>query len=225
MRYKILIVDDEEMITELISSHLKDCGYDTLIANDSGMAMEQLKYNPNLILLDINMPGTNGLELCRNIRNHVFCPIIFLTARVTEQDKINGFGFGGDDYITKPFSLKELTARIAAHLRRDERNIEHNSIFTFSDGLIVNLSKRSIFYNDKEIIFSKKEFDLIELLIKNIGQVFDKERIYELVWGYDASGDSNTVKEHIRKIRTKFKEITDKEYIETIWGVGYRWKS
>ncbi len=225
MRYKILIIDDEEMITELISSHLKDCGYDTLIANDSGMAMEQLKYNPNLILLDINMPGTNGLELCRNIRNHVSCPIIFLTARVTEQDKINGFGFGGDDYITKPFSLKELTARIAAHLRRDERNIEHNSIFTFSDGLIVNLSKRSIFYNDKEIIFSKKEFDLIELLIKNIGQVFDKERIYELVWGYDASGDSNTVKEHIRKIRTKFKEITDKEYIETIWGVGYRWKN
>ena len=90
---------------------------------------------------------------------------------------------------------------------------------------IIQSSLFQIFYNDKEIIFSKKEFDLIELLIKNIGQVFDKERIYELVWGYDASGDSNTVKEHIRKIRTKFKEITDKEYIETIWGVGYRWKS
>ena len=187
--------------------------------------MEELRHQPNLIILDINMPGTNGLELCRNIRKHISCPIIFLTARITEQDKINGFQYGGDDYITKPFSLKELTARIEAHLRRDERNKNTFSIFTTHDGLIVNLSKQTISYGDKEIPFSKKEFDLIEYLITNKGQVFDKEKIYETVWGYDAEGDSNVVKEHIRKIRNKFQEITGNDYIQTVWGVGYRWKN
>ena len=225
MKYKILIVDDEEMITDLISSHLQNCGYNTLIANNVNEAMEELRHQPNLIILDINMPGTNGLELCRNIRNHISCPIIFLTARITEQDKINGFHYGGDDYITKPFSLKELTARIEAHLRRDERNKNTFSIFTTPDGLIVNLSKQTISYGDKEIPFSKKEFDLIEYLITNKGQVFDKEKIYETVWGYDAEGDSNVVKEHIRKIRNKFQEITGNDYIQTVWGVGYRWKN
>ena len=225
MKYKILIVDDEEMITDLISSHLQNCGYNTLIANNVNEAMEELRHQPNLIILDINMPGTNGLELCRNIRKHISCPIIFLTARITEQDKINGFQYGGDDYITKPFSLKELTARIEAHLRRDERNKNTFSIFTTPDGLIVNLSKQTISYYDKEIPFSKKEFDLIEYLITNKGQVFDKEKIYETVWGYDAEGDSNVVKEHIRKIRNKFQEITGNDYIETVWGVGYRWKN
>ena len=225
MKYKILIVDDEEMITDLISSHLQNCGYNTLIANNVNEAMEELRHQPNLIILDINMPGTNGLELCRNIRKHISCPIIFLTARITEQDKINGFQYGGDDYITKPFSLKELTARIEAHLRRDERNKNTFFIFTTTDGLIVNLSKRTISYCDKEILFSKKEFDLIEYLITNKGQVFDKEKIYETVWGYDAEGDSNVVKEHIRKIRNKFQEITGNDYIQTVWGVGYRWKN
>lgn len=129
------------------------------------------------------------------------------------------------DYITKPFSLKELTARIEAHLRRDERNKNTFSIFTTPNGLIVNLSKRTISYCDKEIPFSKKEFDLIEYLITNKGQVFDKEKIYETVWGYDAEGDSNVVKEHVRKIRNKFQEITGNDYIETVWGVGYRWKN
>ena len=138
---------------------------------------------------------------------------------------VNGFQYGGDDYITKPFSLKELTARIEAHLRRDERNKNTFSIFTTPDGLIVNLSKQTISYGDKEIPFSKKEFDLIEYLITNKGQVFDKEKIYETVWGYDAEGDSNVVKEHIRKIRNKFQEITGNDYIETVWGVGYRWKN
>ena len=225
MKYKILIVYDEEMITDLISSHLQNCGYNTLIANNVNEAMEELRHQPNLIILDINMPGTNGLELCRNIRKHISCPIIFLTARITEQDKINGFQYGGDDYITKPFSLKELTARIEAHLRRDERNKNTFSIFTTPDGLIVNLSKQTISYGDKEIPFSKKEFDLIEYLITNKGQVFDKEKIYETVWGYDAEGDSNVVKEHIRKIRNKFQEITGNDYIQTVWGVGYRWKN
>lgn len=226
MGYKILIVDDEEMITDLISAHLRDCGYDTLVANNSGGAMTLLRKQPDLIILDINMPGLNGLELCRNIRDHIVCPIIFVTARITELDKINGLQYGGDDYITKPFSLKELSARVAAHLRRDERNKNRSPVLTSPDGLLVDLSKHRVFFGEREIFFSKKEFDLIEFFMTNTGQVFDRERIYEAIWGYDAEGDSGVVKEHVRKIRAKFRDAAGRDdYIETVWGVGYRWKS
>lgn len=224
MAHQILIVDDEKMLTDLLSEHLRDCGYEPLVANNGGAALTQLQNKPDLILLDINMPGIDGLELCRNIRDHVVCPIIFLTARITEQDKINGLQFGGDDYITKPFSLKELTARVAAHLRRDERNQNRVSVLTTADGLLVNLTERRVCYKEEELSFSKKEFDLIEYLMTYRGQIFDKERLYEAVWGFDAEGDSNVVKEHIRKIRVKLREATRREYIETIWGVGYTWK-
>ncbi len=222
MHYKILIVDDEKMMTDLLSNHLRDCGYDTFVANNSSEAAALLQKLPDLIILDINMPGTNGLELCKNIRNHTTCPILFVTARITEQDKINGFQYGGDDYITKPFSLNELTARVAAHLRRDERGKNKPNILT-SNELLVNLSERTVFYNGTEILFSKREFELIEFLITNANQVFDRERIYERVWGYEAEGDSGVVKEHIRKIRSKLHTITGNDYIETVWGVGYKW--
>ncbi len=222
MHYKILIVDDEKMMTDLLSNHLRDCGYDTFVANNSSEAAALLQKQPDLIILDINMPGTNGLELCKNIRNHTTCPILFVTARITEQDKINGFQYGGDDYITKPFSLNELTARVAAHLRRDERGKNKPNILT-SNELLVNLSERTVFYNGTEIPFSKREFELIEFLITNANQVFDRERIYERVWGYEAEGDSGVVKEHIRKIRSKLHTITGNDYIETVWGVGYKW--
>lgn len=222
MHYKILIVDDEKMMTDLLSNHLRDCGYDTFVANNSSEAAALLQKLPDLIILDINMPGTNGLELCKNIRNHTACPILFVTARITEQDKINGFQYGGDDYITKPFSLNELTARVAAHLRRDERGKNKPNILT-SNELLVNLSERTVFYNGTEIPFSKREFELIEFLITNANQVFDRERIYERVWGYEAEGDSGVVKEHIRKIRSKLHKITGNDYIETVWGVGYKW--
>lgn len=223
MAYKILIVDDEKMMTELLSDHLQDCGYATITANDSREAVEMLQKQPDLIILDINMPDMNGLQLCKNIRNHVNCPIIFVTARITEQDKINGLQYGGDDYITKPFSLNELSARIAAHLRRDERN-KCKAVILTSNDLIVNLSERTVYYQGVPISFSKREFDLLEFLITNANQVFDKERIYEAVWGYDADGDSNVVKEHIRKIRVKLNEATGQDHIETIWGMGYKWK-
>lgn len=210
------------MMTDLLSNHLRDCGYDTFVANNSSEAAALLQKLPDLIILDINMPGTNGLELCKNIRNHTACPILFVTARITEQDKINGFQYGGDDYITKPFSLNELTARVAAHLRRDERGKNKPNILT-SNELLVNLSERTVFYNGTEIPFSKREFELIEFLITNANQVFDRERIYERVWGYEAEGDSGVVKEHIRKIRSKLHTITGNDYIETVWGVGYKW--
>lgn len=223
MTYKILIVDDEQMITELLADHLQDCGYETMEANSAAEAIALLQKTPDLIILDINMPGMNGLELCRSIRDHIVCPILFLTARITDQDKVNGLQYGGDDYITKPFSLAELTARVAAHLRRDERGRNRPSVLTSHD-LIVNLSRRTVSWHGTEIPFSKREFDLIEFLMTNANQVFDRERIYEAIWGYDAEGDSNVIKEHIRKIRARLRETTGLEYIETVWGVGYKWQ-
>ena len=219
---KILIIDDEPMMTELLEQHLADSGYGTMTANSAAEAMKLLPRNPDLIILDINMPDMDGLTFCKNIREHVSCPILFLTARVTEQDKIMGLGYGGDDYITKPFSLKELTARVAAHLRREQRQAQSSPILTSGD-LVVSLSKRQVFFRDREISFSKTEFDLIEFLLTNAGQVFDKERIYELVWGYDAEGNADVVKEHIRKIRTKLTAVCGRDYIDTVWGGGYKW--
>lgn len=223
MAYKILIVDDETMLTELLSSHLQKCGYTAFVAENAEQAISMLNTYPDLILLDINMPEMDGLELCKIIRNHVTCPILFLTARITEQDKVNGLQAGGDDYITKPFSLQELTARVAAHLRREARGKYMPKIVS-SQGLIVNLAERKIFYGEMEMNLSNREFDIVEFLTSNANQIFDKERIYEAVWGFNAEGNSGVIKEHIRKIRNKLKEATGKEYIETVWGMGYRWK-
>ncbi|MDO5392002.1 MAG: response regulator transcription factor [Eubacteriales bacterium] len=222
MPYTILVIDDETMLTDLLREHLQNNGYTVYTANDAQKAIALLRYKPNLILLDINMPEMDGLELCKNIRSHVVCPILFLTARITEQDKVNGLMAGGDDYITKPFSLAELTARIAAHLRRDERNKNAPDVVA-SQGLLVNLFERSLSFNGQNIPVSKREFDLIEFLMTNANQVFDKERIYESVWGYDAEGDSNVIKEYVRKIRAKLYQATGNDYIETVWGVGYKW--
>lgn len=221
--YKMLIVDDEKMLTDLLSNHFRNEGYETYTALSADEALNQLDKKPDIILLDVNMPETDGITFCRKIRNLVSCPIIFLTARIMEQDMINGFRSGGDDYITKPFSLKELTVRVEAHLRRDGRNHNAPELLT-SDGLLVNLTERSVCYENRKIPFSKREFDILEFLLSNPNQVFDKERIYEAVWGYEAEGDSNVVKEHIRKIRIKLQEVTEQEYIETIWGMGYKWK-
>lgn len=223
MAYKILIVDDEKMLTELLSNHLRKCGYKTFIAEDAEQAIAMLDTYPDLILLDINMPEMDGLELCKIIRNNVACPILFLTARITEQDKVNGLQAGGDDYITKPFSLQELTARVAAHLRRDERSKCTPKVVS-SQGLIANFTERKIFYGERPLDLTGREFDIVEFLMKNANRIFDKERIYEAVWGYNGEGDSNVIKEHIRKIRNKLTEATGREYIETVWGMGYRWK-
>lgn len=224
MSYKILIIDDEPALTQLLSDHLSGSGYTTFSANSSEEALPLLANAPDLILLDINMPGMDGLELCKSIREHIACPVVFLTARIAEQDKVNGFLTGGDDYITKPFSLAEVTARIAAHLRRDERSRAAQRLVT-SRELIVDLSGRTAHFKGEEIPFSKREFDIIEFLLTNAGQVFDRESLYEAVWGLDAEGDNGVVKEHIRRIRRKLADVTGKDdYIETVWGVGYKWK-
>lgn len=222
MAYKILIADDEILMTELLSSHLQCCGYETFVANTGKDTLNFISKHPDLIILDIMMPDINGLELCRRIRSHVSCPIIFLTARVTEQDKITGLQYGGDDYITKPFSLRELTARVEAHLRREERQMNRDSVL-ISHELMINLSQRRVYYHDQEIPTSKTEFALLQFFVLNANRVFDKEHIYSSVWGRGADGNSSVVKEHVHKLRTKLRDATGQNFIETIWGVGYRW--
>lgn len=221
---KILVIDDEQSILDMLSLHFQLEGYLVYTAINAKQALERLSISPDIILLDINMAGMNGLDLCITIREFIACPIIFLTARISEQDKINGLMVGGDDYITKPFSMNELLARVNAHLRREKRN-HTKTQGRFSEELIIDYGKRSVYIKGNLIELSKKEFEIIQLLSMNEGQVFDKEKIYEIIWGFVDDGDSsNVIKEHIRKIRLKFSKYTDKTYIDTVWGVGYKWK-
>ncbi|AKG37535.1 response regulator transcription factor [Paenibacillus durus] len=222
MTNQILIVDDETDITNLLQDYFEMNGYKVLTARSGTEALQKAAYSPDIILLDINMPEIDGLEVCTRIRDFVSCPIIFLTAKVEEADKINGFRVGGDDYIVKPFSIDELGARVEAHLRRERRQ----SIKTqtkFSNDLVIDYSAKMVYYKDHSLSFAKKEFGIIELLSMNSGQVFDKEHIYERVWGWEHEGDSSVVTEHIRRIRAKFTEVSDHIYISTVWGVGYKW--
>jgi DNA-binding response OmpR family regulator len=221
MKYKILIIDDEEMILSMMEKCLGE-EFSVYTAENAKKALELLNVIPDIILLDINMPEMDGLELCQLIRGHISCPIIFLTARVTERDVIKGLSVGGDDYITKPFRMDELLARISAHLRREERKGTAENL-RFDEELIIDYNSRTVFYGKEQLDFSNKEFEIIRFLSQNAGMVFDRETIYEKLWGYNGEGDSIVVKEHIRKIRNKLSVHTDKNYIETVWGVGYKW--
>ena len=222
MDYKLLIVDDEPDIVSMLASFFAGKGYQILTAHSGTEALKKMEQAPDIILLDINMPDMDGLEVCERVRDRVSCPILFLTARIEDTDKVKGFSAGGDDYILKPFSLMELEARVCAHLRREARH-KVDSRVRFAGELAIDYTQRQLFYGKEEIPLPKKEFDIVELLSQNPGQVFDKERIYEKIWGYDSEGDSSVVAEHIRRIRTKIAAYTDRPYIETVWGCGYKW--
>jgi len=219
---KLLIVDDEKGVVDMLRSYFEMRGFQVYAAYNGEAALKQAAQHPDLVLLDINMPGMNGLTVCEKIRDHISCPILFLTARIETADKIKGFQAGADDYIIKPFDIDELEARIAAHLRRENRNQKQSELRFFYD-MVIDYSKRDVSINGERISLSKKEFDILELLSTNAGQVFARERIYELVWGLDGAGSSDTVMEHIRKIRSKFAVMSLHSYIETVWGVGYKW--
>lgn len=222
MAYRILIADDEPGIIQLLKDFFEMQEYEVILAANGVQVLEKLEKNPDIILLDVNMPGLDGFEVCRRIRNHVSCPIVFLTARVEEQDRINGLNLGGDDYIMKPFCIEELGARVSAHLRREERK-NQNVPVSMAGGLALHYSERSAYYDNQLLNFTKTEFDIVELLSMNRGLVFSKEQVYVQIRGMDGSGDSNIVMEHIRRIRMKIAAYTDKVYIETVWGVGYKW--
>ena len=222
VRHTILIVDDEPDVVALLRDNFAFLGYLVLTAGNYEEAVEKAARMPDIILLDVNMPGRDGLSVCRAIRAFVHCPILFLTARVTDADKIEGFAAGGDDNVTKPFSLDELSARVAAHLRREER--PHNAAKVYFDGdVAVDYLERALYVRGERVPLAKKEFEIVELLSRNRSQVFDKERIYEKLWGWDGEGSSSVVAEHIKRIRAKLAQAGAQGQIQTVWGVGYKW--
>ncbi|MEY8523665.1 response regulator transcription factor [Lachnospiraceae bacterium 38-10] len=222
MRQTLLIVDDEPGIVDMLERYFKP-EYEILTAGSGLEALEKVSGKPDLILLDINMPDLDGISVCRRIREYVSCPILFLTARVESADQIQGFRAGADDYIVKPFDPEELEARIGAHLRREMRRKSECTARFFGE-LTIDYSARSVTVRGENIPLSRREFDIIELLSVNAGQVFDRERIYERIWGLDGEGNSDTIMEHVRKIRGKFAQHTKKQYIRTVWGCGYQWE-
>lgn len=173
MNAKILIADDESDIVSMLGNFFESKGFRVLPAFNGAEALKQVEKQPDIILLDINMPGTDGLEVCKRIRDHISCPILFLTARIEDTDKVKGFAVGGDDYIVKPFSLVELDARVRAHLRREARH-NFEAQVKFSGDLTIDYSERCLFFGDKRVGLAKREFDIVELLSQNPGQIFDK---------------------------------------------------
>lgn len=222
MVYKILVVDDDRDLLKMLNSYFSLKSYTVITAENGWSALEKLKTNPDIILLDVNMPGMDGIEVCKRIRGKVTCPIIFLTAKVEEEDRVIGLLSGGDDYILKPFSLKELDARIIAHLKREERSHKKTEQRIYGE-LSVDYNRKEVEITGKILELTKLEYEIIEFLSMNPEVVFDKDRIYEKVCGYEAEGDSRVITELIRRIRNKIKEQTEKEYIETVWGMGYKW--
>jgi len=224
---KILIIDDEEDLVTLLKDSLESRGHIVLTAYDGENGIKKAQEQPDIIILDIMMPGVDGYEVCRKIRDLVLCPIIFLSARQSETHKLKGLSLGGDDYLIKPFSLNELLARIDAHLRREKRAIflssSNKRVLLYFGRMTVDLKSRQVKINDNIVSLTKREFEILELLLLHPGQVFSKEQIYEKIWGYDAEGDSSTVTEHVKNIRAKIAEFDhDTEYISTVWGIGYR---
>ncbi|MGF7012147.1 DNA-binding response OmpR family regulator [Lachnospiraceae bacterium PF1-22] len=222
MSHKIMIVDDEPEIVSMLKQCLSLNGYEVTTAQNGEEALNRLQFQPDLILLDVNMPGMSGLSLCKQIRDYVSCPILFLTAAVEDRDKLQGFAAGGDDYITKPFSIDELGARVSAHLRREQRRQMAASVH-FGNDTVIDYAGRTVIYKEQPIPLLNKEFDIIEVLSQNVGQVFDKEHLYEAAWGLDGQGNNSVVVEHIRKIRAKFTAAGARQMIETVWGAGYKW--
>ena len=218
MGAKILIADDESDIVSMLGSFFESKGFRVLPAFNGAEALKQVEKQPDIILLDINMPGTDGLEVCKRIRDHISCPILFLTARIEDTDKVKGFAVGGDDYIVKPFSLVELEARVRAHLRREARH-NFEAQVKFSGDLTIDYSERCLFFGDKRVGLAKREFDIVELLSQNPGQIFDKERIYERIWGYDSEGDSSVVAEHIAGYGLKLLHIPTIYMLKRFGGV------
>lgn len=220
---KVLVIDDDIDILYLIKDILEDEGYEVVISSSAQDAYKKLKLNIDIILLDVMMPEVDGFSFCSQIRDEVSAPIIFITAKTCEEDIIKGLAIGGDDYITKPFSINQLKARVNAHIRRDNR--KSTKAYLKIDNIKIDIKNREVKYFDEDITLTKREFDILEFLALNPGIVFSREDIYQKIWGYDADGDSATVSEHIKKIRSKFIKIEKGfDNIQTVWGVGYKFK-
>lgn len=226
---KVLIVEDEESIADLEKDYLELSGFEVETANsgDIGLSMA-LENDYDLLILDLMLPVVDGFEICKQVRESKNIPIIMVSAKKDDIDKIHGLGLGADDYLTKPFSPSELVARVKAHLSRYERligtNAQENEIIEIR-GIRIDKTARRVYVNEEEKNFTTKEFDLLTFLAQNPNRVFTKEELFSAIWDMESIGDIATVTVHIKKIREKIEFNTAKpQYIETIWGVGYRFK-
>ena len=226
---KILIIEDEVSIAELEKDYLELSGFEVDMEHSGDTGLEKaLDIEYDLIILDLMLPGMDGFEICRRIREYKNIPVLMVSAKKEDIDKIRGLGMGADDYITKPFSPSELVARVKAHLARYERLIgtavRSNEIIEIR-GLKIDKTARRVYVNGEEKAFTTKEFDLLTFLAENPNHVFKKEELFNQIWDMESLGDIATVTVHIKKIREKIEYNTSKpQYIETIWGVGYRFK-
>ncbi|MBC8573879.1 response regulator transcription factor [Jingyaoa shaoxingensis] len=226
---KILIVEDEESIAELEKDYLELSGFqvETEKQGDTGLK-RALEEDFDLVILDLMLPGVDGFEICKKVRETKNIPILMVSAKKDDIDKIRGLGMGADDYMTKPFSPSELVARVKAHLARYQRlvnsNVKENDIVEIR-GIKIDKTARRVWINGEEKNFTTKEFDLLTFLAENPNHVFTKEELFREIWDMESIGDIATVTVHIKKIREKIEFDTAKpQYIETIWGVGYRFK-
>lgn len=222
----VLIVDDEADIADMLESYFRLEGYRTLVARDAAGAVAAARRAPDVILLDVNLPDADGFSVCREVRELVTCPIIFLTARAEDADALAGFAAGGDDYVAKPFSLDVLGARVRAQLARDRRQLDR-AVRRFAGGITVDFARREVRVGDKDpqvAPLARKDFDIVALLAGRPGQVFSRDMIYERVWG--EPGDSSVVTEHVRRIRRALADAgCTTEPLATVWGVGYSWRA
>ena len=227
---RILIIEDNKEITELERDYLEANDFAVDIAEDGVIGLEKaLNEEYNLILLDIMLPRMDGFQVCREIRAQKDVPVLMVSAKREDIDKIRGLGLGADDYISKPFSPSELVARVKAHISRYERLTSRGSTPVKDDDVLrvgeleIHLKKHRVFSQGKEAFLTNREFELLAFLAKNPGIVFSRERIFDRVWGLDAAGDTATVMVHINRIREKIEpDPTQPIYIETVWGAGYR---
>lgn len=225
MEGRILVVDDDRDIVNLISDILEDEGFEIDKALTGDLAFQKItSKNYDLIILDIMLPGIDGIEICKRVRDKIGTPIILLTAKNTSIDKVLGFEFGADDYITKPFDNYELVARVKAHLRRSRRSSDESAgedagIIKFK-GIEINRNSYEAFVNGKIIELSSREFQILLFMMENANKVLSREQIYSNIWGYEDYGDINTVTVHIKKLREKIDP--DDKFIKTIWGTGYK---
>ncbi|MCI8891152.1 MAG: response regulator transcription factor [Eubacterium sp.] len=226
---KILIIEDEMTIAELEKDYLELSGFQVEIETNGEQGLKKvLDEDYNMVILDLMLPGMDGFEVCRQIREHKNLPILMVSAKKDDIDKIRGLGMGADDYVTKPFSPSELVARVKAHLARYERligsGVPQNDIVEIR-GIRIDKTARRVWIHEEEKQFTTKEFDLLVFLAQNPNRVFTKDELFKEIWDMESVGDIATVTVHIKKIREKIEVNTAKpQYIETIWGVGYRFK-
>ena len=222
----VLVVEDEPTVRDVVVRYLRQAGYDAVEAGDLDEARDVLRgRSPSLVVLDLMLPGGNGLELCREIRASSELPIIMLTARADETDRIVGLELGADDYVTKPFSPRELTARVRTVLRRSRPPAEQEGRMAFEQ-LEIDTSSREVVAHGEPVQLTAKEFDLLVFLARHPRRVFSRQQLMDAVWGYEAAFDTGTVTVHIRRLREKIEDDpSHPRLLQTVWGVGYRFSS